>query len=355
VGSGKVLAAKAGAQVVNLEFNHLVPTYSWINYSFTVGLPGGSFWPAGRIVDEDGNVIVERTRDLSLDEPDYKAKYRKLCEHYGGQRAQIPKLLAQGKTLYFDLREATEEELNYILWTLGHEGKTGVLKHHLKKNGVNLRTASFPLRLAAKRDAVTAGIWVKDETTETNVRNLYASGNEVAGVTPLPVAGSAIVLGFGSGQFAASRAKELADAPDVSDSYAEALARQANEILSRKNGDHWAEGERALQALLDTSLGKPYNDADIAQTIQLLDRLRDDLRLSAENPHELSRAFEVQDLYDLAKLVVASVRERKSGLGLFKRSDEAAYPAEKYGDAIGVCWEGDGVKTTRLSNPSLQP
>ncbi|MDR2088884.1 MAG: FAD-binding protein [Clostridiales Family XIII bacterium] len=354
VGSGKVLAAKVGAEVVNLEFDNLIQTYSWINYSFTVGLPGGSFWPAGRIVDEDGNIVVERTRDLRLDEPDYRRKYRELCEHYGKQRAQIAKLLGQGKTLYFDLHEATDDELDYIWWTLGHEGKTGIFKHHLEKNGVNLKTARFPLRLSAKRSSVTAGLWAKDETTETNIENLYASGNEAAGVTPLPVAGSAVVLGFGSGKFAARRAKELAPVPDVSESYINALKRQAEEILSRDDGEPWIVGERALQALLDTRLGKAYTENDISLTAQLLKRLRNDLRLAAKNPHELSRAFEVLDLYDLAELVVASIRERKSSLGFFRRLDEADYPAEKYGDAIGAYWDGDRVKTVRLPNPAIR-
>jgi succinate dehydrogenase/fumarate reductase flavoprotein subunit len=351
VGSGKTLAAKSGAEVVNLEFFNLGHSYSFLNYSFSVGLPSGSWWPAGRIVDEYGNVVVERNRDLSLNEPNYKEKYRRMVERYHEQRGRIVPLLQQGRTLYFDLHEATDAELEYILWCLNHEGKTGVMKHHFEKNGVNFRTARFPLRIGKKGSPVLAGVWVKDTTTETSVDNLYASGNEPAGTgLSLPVAGGALVYGFRSGEQAALRAKEIAPAPDLSQIYVKALEKQAEEMLSRENGNHWRNAEDALQTLMDSRLGCPYTADAVAQTAQLLRRQRAGLRLSAQNPHELSRAFEVLDLYDLAELVIESVRERKSSLGPFIRSDETAYPAEKYGDSVGVCLENGAIRAKRLSN-----
>ncbi|MDR3294284.1 MAG: FAD-dependent oxidoreductase [Clostridiales Family XIII bacterium] len=352
IGSGKILAAKAGAEVVNLEFTNLGEfAYSFLNYSFTVGLPSGSWWPAGRIVDEEGNVVVDRNRSLPWTEADYKKKYRALVDHYHEQRSRIAPLLIQGKALYFDLHEATDAELAYIWWSLGHEGKTGVMKRHLEKNGVNLRTARFPLRVAGRGTPVLAGIWVKDTTTETNVRNLYASGNEPAGTgMPLPVAGGALVYGYRSGEQAALRAKTLAPPADVSAPYVEALAGQAQEIRSRKEGDPWRLAERGLQVLIDNALGKAYTDKSVALTQQQLRRQRESLRFSAGNPHELSRVFEVLDLYDLAELVLASIRERKSSLAPFVRLDGADSPSEKYGDSVGVYWEGEALKAKRLSN-----
>ncbi|MDR0875430.1 MAG: FAD-dependent oxidoreductase [Clostridiales Family XIII bacterium] len=350
-GSGKVLAAKAGAEVVNLEFINLVTGYSFQNYSFTIGFPGGSWWPAGRIVDEDCQVVVPRTRDLPPDDPDYKAKYRELIRHSGEERGKIVPLLLQGKNLYFDLQEATDAEIDYIWWALGHEGKSGVIKHHLASRGVNFKTARFPVRLAGKNAPVLAGLWVKDSSLETNIQNLYVAGNELAGTgMPLPAAGNALVFGFRAGEQAAARAKETDTAADGSGAIIQSLQAQAGEILSRENGDHWFNAEDGLQILIDNNLGKPYTENALALTAQLLQKQRDGLKLSAANLHELSRSFEVLDLYDLAELVIASIRERKSSVGSFVRLDEAKYPAEKYGDSIAVYRKDGKVKARRLSN-----
>ncbi|MDR1605048.1 MAG: FAD-binding protein [Gracilibacteraceae bacterium] len=345
-GSGKTLAARAGAEVVNLEFSSLASSYNLLNYSFSVGLPSGSWWPAGRVIDEDGNVIVERNQGVAFDDPDYRDKYRQRVEHYSEQRNRIAPLLEQGKTLYFDLAEATDEELNYIWWCLGHEGKTGVLKHHLEKRGVDLRKAKFPLRPGPRREAVPSGVWVRDATTETSVANLYATGNELI----LGGGGTALVTGYATGIAAAERAKQLGAPADVSAPFVAALRREAESILGQKDGDGWQNGERALQTLLDNYLGKPYNDRVLTQLAQLVARLRGDLRLGAGNLHELNRALEVLDLYDLAELVVAAARERKSSLGPFIRTDEDRYPREKDGVSVGVYRQDGEIRTTRLDN-----
>ncbi|MDR2089973.1 MAG: FAD-binding protein [Clostridiales Family XIII bacterium] len=350
-GSGKVLAARAGAEVVNLEFVALADSYNLHNYSFSVGLPSGSWWPAGRIVDEDGNVVVRRNRDLPLDDPDYKAKYHLLVEDYQRQRATIVPLLKQGKSLYFDLLEATDEERERILWALGHEGKTGVLKHHLEKRNIDLRTARFPLRLGQRRDALGNGIWVKDATTETSVRNLYATGNELPG-TGIGGGGEALVIGFATGEQAAARAKETELPKDVSALCVAELKKQVAEIFGSENGDEWQSGERALQVLLESYLGKPYTENALKQLGLLLHRLSADLKLRADNLHQLNRVLEVIDLYRLAELVAVAARERKSSLGLFRRSDEADYPREEEGTFIGVSWKNGAVKASRLSNPT---
>jgi adenylylsulfate reductase subunit A len=349
VGSGKLLAAGAGAEVVNLEFSHLARGYALDNYSFSVGLPSGSFWPAGRIVDAKGKVIVERNRDLPLDEPDYKKKYRDLVDHYHSQRDQIVKRLQAGELLYFDLQEATDEELERIVWTLGHEGKTGVLVSHWKKRGTDLRKVRFPLKLGALTAPIGAGIWIKDRTAETSVPNLYAAGNELA-ATGLGGASNAVVFGAEAGIQAARRARSLGPVADHSSAQVERLLRQLERILGRESGHAWLEAEEALQDLLEQRLGKPVSAEGNRQTRQLFENLRASISLKASNLHELGRALEVQDLYDLADLVLVAVDERKTSLGPFLRTDEVDYPAEAFGDSVAVFKVNGEIRSSRVSN-----
>ncbi|MDR3363706.1 MAG: FAD-binding protein [Clostridiales Family XIII bacterium] len=353
-GSGKVLAAKAGAEVVNLEFFGLGTSYTWLNYSFTVGLPGGSWWPAGRITDEGGNIIVPRSKAFSPDDPKYKTNYRKESERLGAGRGEIVRLLLQGRSLYFDLQEATDEEIAYILWALGHEGKTGVLKRYFEKNAVNLKTARFPLRLSGKSSPFYPGIWVKGTTTETSVRNLYATGNEIGGIgPPLPVAGYALVFGFGTGACASVRAKDAAPPKDVSGPYAEALKNRIADLHANAasgSGENWRDAEWALQALVDNVISKVYTETAVSQAGQMLAQLRESLRLSAGGPHERFRAFEVYELFDLAALLIASIFERKTSIGSFRRLDEEKFESENEGDSIGVFFEKGRIQASRLSN-----
>lgn len=349
VGSGKLLAANAGAEVVNLEFINLVQGYSWVDYSFTVGLPSGSFWPAGRVVDEAGNVVVERTSDLPLDEPDYKAKYRAKVKHYQEQRGEIAKRLAKGEHLYFDLQEATDEELDYILWTLTHEGKTGLLVRHFASNHVDLRKVRFPLKPGLRNPLFASGVWLKDSTAETGVRNLYAAGNELAG-TGLGGASNAVVFGIEAGIQAAARAKTVSGPEDVSASRVASIQEQLKGILHRENGDSWQEGEAAIQNLLDTYLGKPYSADVLDHLADLLQQYRERLALSANNPHELSRCLEVLDLYEIGELTLAAIKERKSSLGAFIRLDEDKYAREEYGVSIAITKPDGVIRTSRVNN-----
>ncbi|MDR1605044.1 MAG: FAD-dependent oxidoreductase [Gracilibacteraceae bacterium] len=353
VGAGKVLAAKAGARVVNLEFFNLAPPgAAFLNFSFSAGAPRGTWWPAGRVVDADGTVIAERFHDLSVDEPDYKAKYKEKLAAAQAQGQKTGRLLAEGRSLYFDVREGTEAELERIWWALGNEGKCGVIKVNLQNNGGNLRDLRIPLRRNQRGGApVLSGVWVRENTLETSVRNLYASGNEPAGLGNfIPVAGAAVVFGFLSGAQAAARAAELAAPPDFSAAFVAKVESRLAALLAGEDGDSWRDAESALQALLANTLGKQYSEQSVRQAQELLDQLRRSLRLRAPGPHEVSRALEVDDLYDLAELTLTAVRERKSTLGPFTRLDESLWPPEIFGESVAVWYEDGAIRTGRLQN-----
>jgi succinate dehydrogenase/fumarate reductase flavoprotein subunit len=349
-GAGKLLAAKAGARVQDLEFLGLVDGYVWDNYSFTVGAPSGTWWPAGRVVDEDGEVVVERNRDLPVDEEDYIAKYAELVDHYYEQRGKIAGILKSGKSLYFDLREGTPDEQDHIWWSLGHEGKTNVLKHHIEKNDIDWRTARFPLRLGGKHSPVISGIYTRDDTLETDVANLYAGGNEAGGIWHSN-GGAALVLGFRAGESAAERARSLGAPSAASGDSTEAgsLVNQAVAIRERKDGITWQQAERALHVLLENELRVPYARSAVEKTLKILRREKARLveKISAGNPHELSRVFEVLDLYDLAELTVLAILERRDSLGPFVKQAEGD---ERYGDSVALAYINDEIVASRVSN-----
>ncbi|MBQ8032172.1 MAG: FAD-dependent oxidoreductase, partial [Butyrivibrio sp.] len=122
-GSGIALPLRAGAEVTNLEFSLHDSGLAFEGFNFTVGAPGGSWWPAGRLIDEEGNVIVERTYEISIDDPDYVTKNREIYAKYNEQKKDMMRLLSEGKELYVDFSEATDEEIEEIKHALSHEGR----------------------------------------------------------------------------------------------------------------------------------------------------------------------------------------------------------------------------------------
>jgi succinate dehydrogenase/fumarate reductase flavoprotein subunit len=289
---------------------------------------------------------------LDINEENYVEKYTELIDEYSPMRGKIGTLLKEGKDLYIDIREGTKEEQDRIWWALGHEGKSGVFKNHLTKRGVDWRTVKYPLRLSGRGGSpIPSGIWVKAATTETEVDNLYASGNEPGGYwIAIPVAGGALVHGFISGEEAAERAAGIPAPQADCEAVAAEIIRQSETVLGEKNGATWQQAERAVQTLIENGLGRPYTEKSVSNLLSILRREKSELKISAQNPHELSRALEVIDLYDLAELTLVSVLERKSSVGPFVRADEDAFPAEKYGDSIAVTYEGETIKVSRVSN-----
>ena len=76
-GAGKVLAMNAGADIINMEYTLAQGGMEWLNWTMSAGCPGGTYWPCARIIDEDGNVIMERDIAFSPEDPNYKEKHQK--------------------------------------------------------------------------------------------------------------------------------------------------------------------------------------------------------------------------------------------------------------------------------------
>jgi hypothetical protein len=109
-----------------------------------------------------------------------------------------------------------------------------------------------------------------------------------------------------------------------------------------------------LQTLLDTELRLPHSNGALAQTLTILRREKARLSegIAAANPHELSRAFEVLDLYDLAELIVFAILERKGSLGPFRKVEADGKAPEEYGISIAIGYaDGNPVASRRRIIP----
>lgn len=320
-GWGHTLAMNAGAEVINLEFLINNGGVIFPQFTFTCGAPGGTWWPAARVVDDEGNVVVERVTDYSIDEPDYLEKNVSMMDKYAIQKMKIGKLLKEGKQLYVDLKEATDEEVEYIKWSMSNEGKMWLYLRNLEYNNIDLRDVKLPYRLVThvgiKGNA--AGVFT-NEKTETTVENLYVAGDLMGGAGTVG-APTAVVFGIEAGIQAAKKARNtVIDLQDTTiERQIDEVAGQVQEFQSNEGGEHWQTVLDDLHAVVETFGIFPLTQSKIDSALELIRKIRKTARIYAPNEHEVARAFEVLSILEDAEAIFTAADHRKENLGPFKR------------------------------------
>ncbi|MDD5206709.1 MAG: FAD-binding protein [Desulfobacterales bacterium] len=306
-GSGRAMAFRAGAKLVNMEMpnRHAGPKF--------LARCGKATWigvykdPHGRTV---GPFVTKPTRDLG----DITADV---------WNSVFTDMFKSGKgPVYIDCTETGEEDLEYMMWGLIHEGNTGMLDY-MKKEGIDVRKHRVEFRQYEPFLIGSRGIEI-NEKAETNVRGLYAAGDDV-GNFRADLSGAA-TFGWIAGKSAAKRARKLKEfkKAEKSETVAAAASRYSS-FLDRKDGAGWKEANLALQQIM-----QDYAGIDGVRSETLLNagstylrRLRERAleSLSVRNSHELMRALETLDLMECGEVILKTALERKETRAMHKRSD----------------------------------
>ena len=322
-GAGKVLAAQAGADVLNMEFTLSDGSVEWMNWSMGAGSPHGTYWACGQVVDEDGHVVVERGFDHDTDDPEYCKKYREQAERYAQECRRRSQLMKEGKALYLDFSAASDEEIAYVTWSLGHEGKCNVLLRNMERQGIRFQDVQIPYFYSGrvKAGAACSGVFV-NERCETSVSHLYAAGNEIAGLGNNS-APEAVVFGIEAGIQAAQKAKELSAQPGYQQEQVEQVRRKVEQMYCQEEQEsNWLHVEHAVQDIVSVFGRTPYTDDKCKKALFLLEKLERDHGLHASCPHEICRCFDALFLIVTAKLLFTAGLQRQKNLGPFLKGPE---------------------------------
>ena len=342
-GAGFSLAMRAGADVINFELGIKNDIVSFNGFAFTVGTPGGSWWPAGRIVDDEGNVIVERTYEYDIDEPDYVKKNQADYGKYNEQKGIATALMAEGAQLYMDFAEATDEEIEQIRFALQNEGTMNLWLHNLEHEGISLKDVKIPLKYE-KRPSVGGmehGIYV-DEHLETTLPNLYAAGDVLGAVVSFPTASTSVVYGFEVGEQAGERAKTIDAVPEWNEGQLDDIVRQAEEILNEKDGFAWDDVEREIRSIVEQFARYPITDGKMDSALKLLHQIREKRSLAADNPYDLSKSFEVLFLLDSAEALFTAAKLRTESIFAFRRIHDGREVQAEKKEVFGLHYDAAG-------------
>ncbi len=328
-GSGKVLAINAGADVINLEYIVSESKHYWLHWSMHAGAPGGSYWPCAQIIGENGNTVIERATAHSIDDPDYVHKYTAYMSSYQEKVLSLATRIKQGDKLYLDFSEATDEELERVIWSLENEGKCNVLLANMQKKGIKFRDIKIPL--AAFDGIVTtsscAGVYVNTRC-ETTVENLYAAGNEIGGMSNNS-ASDAIVYGYEAGMQGALKAKQINEKGLVNPKQVDDLFNLIESICNRGCGDFWRDIENEAQAIMEQYGRNPHTDEKSHKALALLDELEKRSVMFANNLHELQRNLEVMFILQTIRAFFMACLNRKTSLGPFQKEHHNCIPGYK--------------------------
>ena len=306
-GSGRAIAYRAGARLVNMEIpnRHAGPKY--------LARCGKATWigvykdPHGRTV---GPFVTRPTRDLG----DITADV---------WNTVFTDMFKSGKgPVYIDCTETAEEDLEYMMWGLVHEGNTGML-NYMKREGIDVRKHRVEFRQYEPFLIGSRGIDI-DRNAETNVPGLYAAGDEVGNLRA-DLSGAA-TFGWIAGKSAAARARKVKSLPKLGkEGLVEQRASLYSGFLSRKDGAGWKEANLALQQIMQDYAGVDTvrSETVLSAGLKYLGDLRRKAAetLSTANSHELMRALETLDLMECGEVILRAALERKETRLMHRRSD----------------------------------
>ena len=320
-GDGTSMAVRAGLPIINIEFlSNILGLGPCGFYNPNYGDPRNTVQPAARIIDWKGRVIVPRTQFYDWENlgkerwtEDVRRRWLEDRKVWRGARASLVKRHEAGEgPFYLDFSEGTDEEIAYIEWSIAHEGKGAQFLRYFKgEEGADLKrnpqeyAGLWPREISG---TAAKGLWV-DKDLETEVRNLFAAGDEVGGL-PWQASAGAFTQGWHAGHMAAMRAMKQKTFLPASDEKAKEREAVCSGMLSRKRGFYWKEVETGVQNLMDYYCGDLRSEGLLQRGLARLEDAKDAL-LRAENPHELGRCLDVQSIIDNAELVLRSSLERK--------------------------------------------
>ena len=305
-GSGRAMAFRAGAKLINMEIpnRHAGPKYlarcgkaTWIGvYRDPHGNPVGPF--VKKPTKELGDITADVWNTVFTD------------MHRSGRGP-----------VYIDCTTIDQKDLDYMMWGLIEEGNTGML-NYMKEEGIDVRKHRIEFRQYEPFLIGSRGIEI-DINGETNVRGLFAAGDEV-GNFRADISGAAI-WGWIAGRSAAVGAHEVngfenAEESDLSEERSQFLSG----FMERESGPSWKESNLALQQIMNDYAGVEVRSETLLNAgLKYLRDLKKKVvnTMATENAHTLMRGLETLDLMECGEVIFMTALERKETRGMHKRSD----------------------------------
>jgi succinate dehydrogenase/fumarate reductase flavoprotein subunit len=327
------------------------------NFELNLGSPRNTVQPAAAVIGPKGEVIVPRTyfydwEKLGKEKVNAEETRKKFLATFRERPSYFQLHQQGGGPFYLDLTGGTEEEIRYIEWSIGNEGKGYFFLDYLKKQeGFDFRRDKLEWLPNSREMAGTAasGLWV-DNHLETEVKNLFAAGDDVGGV-PWMCSPGAFTMGWRAGESAAKEAKKQKSFLVVSEEKLESLKELYSNMTKKKGGLHWREVEIAIQNIMDHYAGDVRAAPMLSRGTDRLKDIKQNISFRAENAHELMRCLEVRSILENAEMILMASKERaesrKAPFGFF-RADFPEQDDKNWLAFLALKLEGGEFKLSKI-------
>ena len=372
IGSGHAMGYKAGVEFTMME-KSVRAEFSSSGRSFPPYGTGNNHntWYAATMVDARGVEIPYVDRDgrelKTVSERYYPAPGQKFFlkggviddpkyEYRGPETLNFEELIKRGYKLpfYADLSRMPEFERK-VIWgvMVGEEGKTKIPilknytdrgfdpeKHMLQSYGTGWQSAAF---LPQERQFFGApGGIITDWDLKTNIDGIYAAGDQLYASD---CCGYACATGYYAGRKAA-QAVDNASLGKIDRAFVEKEKERLYAPLYKEDGISWKELNMAISKGMQNYCGGVKCDDLLKEGLNLLEEYEKEFvpSLSADNPHDLMRIHEVEDILTVSKMVLEACLLRKSSSRplCFERTDYPETDPEENDHFITISLDDNG-------------
>ncbi len=296
-GDGYSMAFHAGAELSNLEcfqINPLIKDYNGPACAYVTGPFGGY------TANAKGDRFIE-------------------CDYWSGQMMQefYNELQSGNGPVFLKLDHLAEETIQTIEHILHTNERPSRGRFH-EGRSTNYRSRMIEMHISEIgfcSGHSASGVYV-NEKAETTVPGLYAAG-DMANVPHNYMLGA-----FTYGWFAGTNAADYCaqhEGGGVDQSRIDAEVQRVSAPLGRSGGLPPSQVEYKLRRMVNDYLQPPKATRKMSLALERFAEIADDINhMSAENPHELMRAMEVQVIHDCARMAAhASLFREESRWGLY--------------------------------------
>ena len=365
-GDGHALALWAGAELRDMEFVQFHPTgMVWPPSVRGILVTEGVRGEGGRLTNSEGERFMfgyvpemfAGDHAATIEESDQWVE-----EVVSGKLATVrrpPELLTRdvvAKAINSEVKAGRGSPHGGAFLDISHRGEEAILKklpsmHHQFKELAGVDISKEPMEVGPTAHYVMGGVIVNAESQETTISGLYACGEVASGLHGANRLGGnslsdLIVFGKRAGEFAAKRAKDLAQ-PVIDDSQVNTAIIDMLEPFNNEGGENPGLIYDELRDMMQAKVGIIRTKEELVEAMEDLKNF--DTRRKSAYPGSSRKynsgwhqALDLKNMVDVSYVATLAALTREESRGGHTRDDFPVPDDDYWGETLNIIYMEDG-------------
>ncbi len=365
-GDGHALALWAGAELRDMEFVQFHPTgMVWPPSVRGILVTEGVRGEGGRLTNSEGSrFMFDYVPEMfagdhaeTIEEADQWVE-----EVVSGKLATVrrpPELLTRdvvAKAINSEVKAGRGSPHGGAFLDISHRGEEAILKklpsmHHQFKELAGVDISKEAMEVGPTAHYVMGGVLVDAESQETTVSGLFACGETASGLHGANRLGGnslsdLIVFGKRAGEFAAKRAKDLAQ-PSINESQVEEAIKVMLEPFNNEGGENPGLIYDDIRDMMQSKVGIIRTREELAEAIiDLKDFEKRRVTCYPGSSRKYNsgwhQALDLKNMLDVSYAATLAAITREESRGGHTRDDFPVPDDDYWGNTVNIIWMEDG-------------